>query len=54
MVTTVAFLSKWKEYDRSDHFPFDSEINQMDIRLIHNQKENGHYDRNPFNMKESN
>ena len=35
------FLSIWKEYDRSDCFPFDYE--PIKFNLVQNQKENRHY-----------
>ena len=36
-------------YDPGDSFPFD--LNQMEIHLVQNRKENCHYDHIPFNEK---
>ena len=38
------------EYDRGDRFPFDF-LNQIEIHLVQIQKENGHHDHIPFNVK---
>ena len=38
------------EYDRSEVFFFI--MNQMEFRLVHNQKKNCHHDHIPFNLEE--
>ena len=38
-------------YDSGDSFPFD--LNQMEIHLVQDRKENCHHDHIPFNVKEN-
>ena len=44
------FLSNWMGYYRDDSFPFDF-LNQMEIHLVQNRKENCHHDHILFNLK---
>ena len=44
------FLSHWMGYDRGDSFPFDF-LNQMEIHLVKNWKENCDHDHIPFSLK---
>ena len=43
------FLSHWMGYDRGDNFL--SILNQMELNLVQNRKENCHNDHIPFNVK---
>jgi len=60
------FLSHWMGSNFGDRFPFDFEpngnpfglnslsiLNQMEIHLVQNRKENCHHDQIPFNVKGS-